>query len=446
MKRRCHPALGAIAFALPYLRRHLIHDVVTWDAAPLGARSSCPPAMAPADVAGAARPRRADRRAVRAGRCTRAARVVGAVRARHPPHGRRRLPDGQPPGRDRAVDRPHAAAIGDRDALGPPARAAARRARDPCASRRQSRDRRGSRVDRALARLLARVEPAKDDDPSPTTCRDREGRGRERFAPRVRARAPRRHRGSQVRRRVARVQGDRARGRQAARRSSSPPDPDARWFLLSDHGHLPAGGHGGEEPSVRQVEGCIAGPGIARDRCARPRRRRGARARRLDRREARSRRARPADVGRADLAARRRSGDPARDARRRGARHLLRSCSGWSRARGRCGSGGSCRGGSRSRARRSSRCAASPRSRCTWSTRRPAATCTSRGCRRSRCARSRRTPRLGAHDDLARDRRAARAAVRRRRRRDHRVRRVDLRCSARRSRRWCRASRRGCRR
>ena len=41
-------------------------------------------------------------------------------------------------------------------------------------------------------------------------------------------------------------------------------DPGARWFVLSDHAHLPAGGHGGEEPGVRQVEGCIAGPGIAR--------------------------------------------------------------------------------------------------------------------------------------------------------------------------------------
>ncbi|HEY0192299.1 MAG TPA: alkaline phosphatase family protein [Kofleriaceae bacterium] len=39
--------------------------------------------------------------------------------------------------------------------------------------------------------------------------------------------------------------------------------PDARWFLLSDHGHLPGGGHGGEERELRQVEGCIAGPGVA---------------------------------------------------------------------------------------------------------------------------------------------------------------------------------------
>lgn len=42
-------------------------------------------------------------------------------------------------------------------------------------------------------------------------------------------------------------------------------DREARWFLLSDHGHLggPHGGHGGEEREIRQVEGCIVGPGIA---------------------------------------------------------------------------------------------------------------------------------------------------------------------------------------
>ncbi|HET7502540.1 MAG TPA: alkaline phosphatase family protein [Kofleriaceae bacterium] len=42
-------------------------------------------------------------------------------------------------------------------------------------------------------------------------------------------------------------------------------DRGARWFLLSDHGHLPGphGGHGGEERDLRQVEGCIVGPGVA---------------------------------------------------------------------------------------------------------------------------------------------------------------------------------------
>jgi len=40
-------------------------------------------------------------------------------------------------------------------------------------------------------------------------------------------------------------------------------DPAARWFVLSDHGHHVAGGHGGEERAIRQVQACIAGPGIA---------------------------------------------------------------------------------------------------------------------------------------------------------------------------------------
>ncbi len=40
--------------------------------------------------------------------------------------------------------------------------------------------------------------------------------------------------------------------------------PDARWFLLSDHGHLDDGGHGGEERELRVVQACIAGPGVAR--------------------------------------------------------------------------------------------------------------------------------------------------------------------------------------
>jgi hypothetical protein len=38
--------------------------------------------------------------------------------------------------------------------------------------------------------------------------------------------------------------------------------PDARWFLLSDHGHVDAGGHGGEEASIRRVRACVAGVGI----------------------------------------------------------------------------------------------------------------------------------------------------------------------------------------
>jgi hypothetical protein len=44
--------------------------------------------------------------------------------------------------------------------------------------------------------------------------------------------------------------------------------PDARWFVVSDHGHLDGGGHGGEELDIRRVDGCIAGPGIAPGRGA----------------------------------------------------------------------------------------------------------------------------------------------------------------------------------
>lgn len=38
---------------------------------------------------------------------------------------------------------------------------------------------------------------------------------------------------------------------------------DALWLVLADHGHRPAGGHGGEEPEIRIVRACVAGPGIA---------------------------------------------------------------------------------------------------------------------------------------------------------------------------------------
>ncbi|TPV93344.1 MAG: hypothetical protein B7733_20970 [Myxococcales bacterium FL481] len=43
-------------------------------------------------------------------------------------------------------------------------------------------------------------------------------------------------------------------------------DPAARWFVLSDHGHRPEGGHGGAEREVRIVQGCLFGAGIAADR------------------------------------------------------------------------------------------------------------------------------------------------------------------------------------
>lgn len=43
-------------------------------------------------------------------------------------------------------------------------------------------------------------------------------------------------------------------------------DPSARWFLLSDHGHIAGGGHGGEERHVRHVVGCLHGPGIKKQK------------------------------------------------------------------------------------------------------------------------------------------------------------------------------------
>lgn len=38
--------------------------------------------------------------------------------------------------------------------------------------------------------------------------------------------------------------------------------PDTTWVVLADHGHRPAGGHGGEEAEIRVVRACITGPGI----------------------------------------------------------------------------------------------------------------------------------------------------------------------------------------
>lgn len=38
---------------------------------------------------------------------------------------------------------------------------------------------------------------------------------------------------------------------------------DALWLVLADHGHTPAGGHGGEAPEIRIVRACLAGPGIS---------------------------------------------------------------------------------------------------------------------------------------------------------------------------------------
>ncbi len=39
--------------------------------------------------------------------------------------------------------------------------------------------------------------------------------------------------------------------------------PDARWFVLADHGHVAAGGHGSEARALRVVRGCVAGAGVA---------------------------------------------------------------------------------------------------------------------------------------------------------------------------------------
>jgi Type I phosphodiesterase / nucleotide pyrophosphatase len=39
--------------------------------------------------------------------------------------------------------------------------------------------------------------------------------------------------------------------------------PATTWFVLADHGHRPAGGHGGAEAAIRSVRACVVGPGIA---------------------------------------------------------------------------------------------------------------------------------------------------------------------------------------
>lgn len=54
------------------------------------------------------------------------------------------------------------------------------------------------------------------------------------------------------------VEADAILGRLVA---EEPPGPDTRWFLLSDHGHL--GTHGGEERSLRHVQACVVGGGVA---------------------------------------------------------------------------------------------------------------------------------------------------------------------------------------
>lgn len=39
----------------------------------------------------------------------------------------------------------------------------------------------------------------------------------------------------------------------------APADPQTRWFILADHGHRPAGGHGDGEPEIRRVRACVIG-------------------------------------------------------------------------------------------------------------------------------------------------------------------------------------------
>lgn len=39
--------------------------------------------------------------------------------------------------------------------------------------------------------------------------------------------------------------------------SAAPADARTRWFILADHGHRPAGGHGDAEPEIRRVRACV---------------------------------------------------------------------------------------------------------------------------------------------------------------------------------------------
>jgi hypothetical protein len=45
--------------------------------------------------------------------------------------------------------------------------------------------------------------------------------------------------------------------------AAAPAGAATRWFVLADHGHRARGGHGGAEPELRIVRGCIAGGGLA---------------------------------------------------------------------------------------------------------------------------------------------------------------------------------------
>ncbi len=52
---------------------------------------------------------------------------------------------------------------------------------------------------------------------------------------------------------------DRLLGRLIAEDNSAHPHKQARWFVMSDHGHHVTGGHGDAEPAIRLVRACVAG-------------------------------------------------------------------------------------------------------------------------------------------------------------------------------------------
>lgn len=45
--------------------------------------------------------------------------------------------------------------------------------------------------------------------------------------------------------------------------AAAPADPTTLWLILSDHGHRPAGGHGGAEPEIRFVRACLLGGDVS---------------------------------------------------------------------------------------------------------------------------------------------------------------------------------------
>ena len=252
--------LGAIAVALPLLRRALIHDVVTWDAAP------SEPALLPAgDGPGLTRVPRV--RAVLidglsapvahalpawSALCARGIRMtvdVGFPTVSLPVEAE--LWTGLTQQQTGIVGRSDRPLVPPLDRRGIPAQIAGSKA--------VAEDH--AWIVRSLG--FSSVEPAKDDDPAYD------------FAARAKAAvasdaplvfvhvlrvdtAGHKFGGASKEYRDIALEADKLLDQLLAA------DPSARWFVLSDHAHLPQGGHGGEEADVRQVESCIAGPGIAR--------------------------------------------------------------------------------------------------------------------------------------------------------------------------------------